>query len=503
LAAARDTRVSHFARRIYNGGMSYRCLADFIEDLGQAGEMLRVEPKVDPSMEVSEITRRVGDRAALLFGGVGKSDMPLVANLLGSPRRIARAFGAETLEELSERIATLLSPPRPEGWFEKLKTAPHFETLAAAPPRVVKSGPCQQIVNLGSDVDLRRLPLITSASEETSPAIHAAVLVTADAESRKPLAGNWSMQLLGPDRLGIFWDGHDEPMRLLADYISRGEKMPVAAVLGGPPALLPVARAPLPPTVDVMTLAGLLREKPLDVVAGRSVELQVPAEAEIVIEGYVDPVESTAEAGPMCTPLSFCTPRRTVTLMQVTAVTHRANPVYPAMIGGCPPNEACVIDRAMGQVFLPLVKLAIPELVDFDLPQFGAARHWAVLSMNKNHAGQARRVAAAAWGMRQFMFAKMLVIVDEDVDPHDQSQVLAAVASQVDPGRDVFTHDGPADPFDPAAESGGLGTRMAIDATAKLSGERSGLVSCRADVGDEIRRLVTDRWEEYGLGPRP
>ena len=465
--------------------------------------MVRIEPPVDPTMEVAEIARRVGDRAALLLGSVGHSDIPLVVNLLGSRSRVARAFGAETLEQVAERIATLLSPDRPEGWFDKLKTAPHVDTLASAPPRSVKSGPCQQIVNLGSDVDLRRLPLITSASAETAPAITAAVLVTADAESRLPLAGHWNMQLLGPDRLGIFWGDHDEPARLLAEYIRRGEKMPIAAVLGGPPALLPAARALLPTAVDVLSLAGLLREKPLDVVSCRAVDLQVPADAEIIIEGYVDPSESTAEAGPMCTSLGFCTPPRTVTLLQVTAVTHRANPVYPAMVQGCPPNEACVIDRAMGQIFLPLVRLAIPELVDFDLPQFGAARHWAVLSIRKSHAGQARRVAAAAWGMRQFMFAKMLVIVDEDVDPHDQQQVLSAIASQVEPGRDVFSHRGPPDPFDPAADAVGLGSRMAIDATAKLSRERNGPAGRRAHIDEDVIRKVTDRWVEYGLGPQP
>ncbi|MEE9602762.1 MAG: UbiD family decarboxylase, partial [Thermoguttaceae bacterium] len=415
-------------------------------------------------------------------------------------RRICRALNAETLDEVAGRIA---APTQPEGWFGTITTSPDVAPPATAKPRNVQTGPCQQILNLGSDVDLRRLPLITSASLETAPSITAAVLLTAESNSRRPLAGSWDMQVLGPDRLGVFWSDHDEPARLLGEYVRRGEKMPIATVLGGDPAVLLAARALLPPTADILSLAGLLRERPLDLVPCRGVDLQVPADAEIIIEGYIDPSEPTVEAGPLCMPSGYCTTPRPVPLMQVTAITHRANPVYPAIVPGQPPNEACVIDRALGRIFLPLVRLAIAELVDFDLPQFGAARHWAVLSIRKSHAGQARRVASAAWGMRQFMFAKVLVVVDEDVDVHDQQQVLAAISAEVDPARDVFSQQGPPDPFDPVFEQHGLGSRLAIDATAKLPAECNGPRAERAAASEEICRLVTDRWAEYGLGPQP
>ena len=204
----------------------------------------------------------------------------------------------------------------------------------------------------------------------------------------------------------------------------------------------------------------------------------------------------------MCTPSGHYGAPRRVPVMHVTAVTHRANPVYPAMVPGSPPHEACLVERALARVFLPLLKLAIPELVDYDLPTFGAARHWATLSIEKTYAGQARRVAAAAWGLRQLMFAKLLVVVDEEVDVHDPQQVLSAMTANVNPGRDVFFHEGPRDPLDIATPPGVLGQKMGIDATAKLPGEHSGPWPEPAAMGEQIRQLVSDRWVEYGLGPK-
>ena len=235
----------------------------------------------------------------------------------------------------------------------------------------------------------------------------------------------------------------------------------------------------------------------------RSVDLHVPADAEIILEGTIDPTEPPVEAGPWSTPTGHYGPSRAVAAMQLTAVTHRANPIFPAIVYGRPPHEATVIRRTMQRIFLPLVKMAIPELVDYDLPTFGAARHWAVLAIRKTHAGQARHVANVAWSMRQSMFAKVLVVVDEGVDVHDHEQVLSAIATNMNPGRDVFFQQGPPDPLDMAAVPGELGQKMAIDATAKLPGEHAGPWPRPAEMSEEVRRLVGDRWEEYGLGPKP
>ncbi|HUT12106.1 MAG TPA: UbiD family decarboxylase [Thermoguttaceae bacterium] len=485
--------------------MSYRCLADFLEDLGHAGELVRVEAEVETGSEVAEITGRIASSGgpALLFGAVAGHEFPLLTNLLGTHARICRALGVASLDETAERIARLAAPAEPEGWFEKIKTAPHAAALAKLPPRRVRSGAAQQIVRLGSDVDLGELPVSQSAPNESGGTITASIVFTSNAESRRPIAGRYDLRVLGPDRLAVGWAAHDEPARALGDFARLGEKMPLAVVLGGDPAILLAACAPLPPGADVGATAGLFREKPIEVVTCRSIELEVPAEAEIVIEGYVDPSEPPAEAGPWSAPLGHNQPGRPVPVMYVTAITHRANPIYPAIVPGKPPDESCIITQALARIFLPLAKMAISELVDYDLPTFGAGRHWAAISIRKTYAGQAHRVADAAWGLRQLMFAKVLVVVDEGIDVHDQQQVLRAIATNVHPARDVFFRQGPPDPFDAATPSGQLGHRMGIDATAKLPGEHPGTWPQPVFVSEEIRKLVRDRWAEYGLGPEP
>jgi len=485
--------------------MSYRCLADFLEELGHAGELVRVETEVRATLEAAEITDRICKTggAALLFGRINDRKIPLLTNLLGTEARVCLALDVASLEEMADRIHGLANPVQPEGWFEKIKTSPHMAALANLPPRRVKSGACQQVVRLQSDVDLGVLPVLQSAPDEPGPTITAAALFAADPHTHQQVAGRYDLQVLGADRLVTRWAPHDEPARLLAEYRRRNEKMPLAAVLGGDPAVLLAAAAPVPSEVDPCALAGLLREKPLDLVPCRSVDLQVPAEAEIVIEGHVDPSQPEAESGSVCMPSGHYSVPRSAPVMHVTAITHRANPVYPAMVPGRPPHEGSVIDHALSRIFLPLVKMAIPELVDYDLPTFGVGRHWATLSIQKTYAGQSRRVAHAAWGLRQLMFAKWLVVVDEDIDAHDIQQVLTAMATNVDPGRDVFTQQGPPDPLDVAASPNALGHRMAIDATAKLPGEHPTAWPQPAVMSEHIRELVSQRWTEYGLGPEP
>jgi len=372
--------------------------------------------------------------------------------------------------------------------------------LKGLAPRTVKSGVCQQVVRLGGDVDLGRLPALKSRPDEAAPAITAGQVVSLEPDSDQRLVGRYDLQLLDRNRLAVCWDPTDEHARLLGQYCRRPERMPLAVVLGGDPAALLAAMAPLPPGADAWAVAGLLHGKPMELVAGRSVDLAVPADAEIVLEGYVDPAEPPAEAGPLCTPAGYYTRPRPVPVMHVTGLTHRANPIYPAMVPGPPPNEITVAQRALLQIFLPLVRMAIPELIDCDLPQFGAARHWAFVSIRKTYAGQARQIAGAVWALRPTMFGKVLVVVDEHVDVHDAEEVWYAVAAGADPGRDVFFAEGPPDPLDPAAPPEALGRRMAIDATIKLPEERRGPAAEPALTSEETRQLVAGRWAEYGIG---
>lgn len=484
--------------------MVYRCLADFLEELSATGGLTRVENEVDPAGEVAEIVGKAAHSggSAVFFVDVKGHDLPVLANLLASEDRICRAMGVGAIDEVTERIGRLLDVSTPEGWFERLKGSSQPAAIGGVIPRVVKSAACQQIVRLGSDIDLGELPLLGCGAEGTGAslrrgteevvgntshtldsgfsttssvpfprAITAGVVFSAEPDSHRPVAGRFDLEQIDATRLGVCWAAFDEHARLVGEYRARGQKMPLAVVIGGDPTFMLAASAPLPPGSDVCAVAGLLRQKPLDVVACRGVDLIVPAEAEIVIEGFVDPSESPVTAGPLCGPTGHATLPLSASVMHVTAVTQRANPIYATMVPGRPPHEAIAVTRAMQRVFLPLTRLAMPELVDYDMPEFGAARHWAAVSIRKTYAGQGRRAAHAAWGLRPMMFAKMLVVVDDDVDVRDQQAVLAAVTSNVNPARDVLNEQGSADPFDPAATAGALGQKMGIDATRKMASE--------------------------------
>jgi len=483
--------------------MAYQCLADFLEELGQAGELVRVETEVDPLLEAAEITGRVvtSGGPAILFGSVSGHDLPLLTNLLGTESRICRALRIRSPADLAQRIADFVDPPSPDGWFERLKTAPTRSALEKLLPRSVKSGPCQQIVRLGGDVDLGELPVLQSWPLEPGRTITAGQVFTTDPATGRAVVCRHDLQVLDRRRLAIHWGPHELPARLLAEYHQRRQRMPLAVVLGGDPACLLAAVAPLPAEADGRALAGLFRGKPLELVACRSQELEVPAEAEIVVEGSIDPFEPPCDAGPLCTPVGYYSRRGPAPVMHVAALTHRANPIYPAMLHGSPPHEICMIGRVLRRVFLPLVKLAIPEVADYDLPEYGAGRHWLLVSIRKTYAGQARRVAQAVWGLPLLMCSKFLVVVDDDLDIRDQGQVWSRVATRVDPARDVFFQEGPPDPWDPAAPAGTLACRMAIDATAKLPDEGRAHISQPATMSEEVRRLVSGRWNQYGLGP--
>lgn len=483
--------------------MSYQGLADFLEALGQAGQLVRVAAPVDPHLEIAEVTVRASKPGgkALLFGSAAGHAFPVATNLFGDESRICRALTVKVLAEATERIEALVSPSEPEGWFERITALPNRASLRKLGPKSVKNAPCQQVVNLGRDVDVRTLPALQSWPEETGPTITAARLFTVEPESGRRSVGRYDLAVVERNRLIAGWHPHEEFARLLTAYGQRSQPMPIAAVLGGDPAGLLAAMAPLPAEMDSIALAGLFRDKPVEMVKCRTIDLEVPADAEIVIEGVVDPAQQPLDLGPRATANGFYESARPGPVIQVTAITHRANPIYPAIVPGPPPNEQCVIAQSLGQIFLPLVKLSVPELIDYSLPAFGAARHWALVSIRKSYAGQARKVVHALWGLPQLMFTKLLVVVDESVDVRDAEQVWLAVATQADPSGDIFFQQGPRDPWDPATPPGTLAYKVAIDATAKLPGE-AGPRPAATEMTEEIRRLVSGRWAEYGVQGR-
>ncbi len=480
----------------------HRTLADFLEDLGRAGELSPVDAEVDPCLEVAEITRRVARQAgpALLFRSVKGHDIPLLTNLLGSESRICRALGVETIEEAIGRTDRLLNSGG-EGWLERFRFGSRSGTAASFAANRVKSGACQQIVRLGSDVHLEELPCLQAGTEVTTPAIPSATLLSAEPDSHAQVFLHGDMQLSGPDRLVAVWSDMAIAIPILREYAAQQARMPVAVLIGGDPTVHLAATAPVPSAVDPLGLAGLLREKPLDAVACRSIDLLVPAESDIVIEGFIDPADAETRTTVRLSPTDRLIEDHPGYTIHVTAITHRANRIFPATVPGMDCNEACVRDRTMARVFLPFLKMRIPELVDFDLPLSGGARHLAIVAIRKTYPGQARQVATACWGLRPLGFAKLLVVVDAEVDVRDAEEVWAAITHEAHLERDVWLHAAPADPLDPTSSWDELGRRMAIDATRKFAAEGRQSRPRNASADRDMEKLVTDRWAQYGLGP--
>ncbi len=433
--------------------MAYRGIAELLEKLRETGELAEIDATVDPVLEVSEIAHRAATPRgpAMLFRAVAGHRIPLVVNLLGSEKRIAAALEATSLAEVADRVTAALAPGRAGGWLRGLLAGPGEASSGKWGPKTVKIGACQQVIRLGADVDLNELPALRAGSLETAGTLTAAVLVMPDAASGRAALCRCDLRLVDRRHVAACWGTHEEAERILTHYGERGTRMPVAVVLGAHPALLLAAMGPWAEQIDPFWLAGLLRQAPIDMVAGRGVDLEVPAEAEFVLEGCIDAAAPRVDAGLLVTPGGHYAAAPASAAIEVGAMCHRANPILPAFVRGCEMGEEVVVARAMERVFRPLVAGAIPDLVDCDFPAFGAARHWGFVAIRKRHAGQARRVAHAVWGLCAWMFTKFLVVVDEEVDVRDVRQVFAAVAAEVDPARDLIADQGPADPWDPAS----------------------------------------------------
>jgi 4-hydroxy-3-polyprenylbenzoate decarboxylase len=501
--------------------MPYRNLADFLEDLGRAGDLAPVDAEVDPCLEVAEVTRRIARQngPALLFRNVKGHDIPLVTNLFGTESRILRALGADSIEEATERIDRAMNGGGSEGWLERLRFGGKGGAAASFAANRVKAGACQQVVHIGGDINLLELPLLRYSLDERSigvndqiitsamyakwvmPAIQSAAIYSAEPETHAQVILKGEILVAGRDIAVAVWSDVAEPSRLVEMYRKIGARMPVAIVVGGDPTVQLAAAVPLSPSVDPLGLAGLLREKPLDGVVCRSIDLIVPAESDIVIEGHLEPTDTHKTAGARLSTFGRMFFGRARHAMRVTAVTRRANPVSPVVVPDVDRNEAAIRDRFLARILLPCVRRRMPEVVDFDLPLSGNARHVAVVSIEKTYGRQARHVAMLCWGMCPFEFARLLIVVGSDVDVRDMEQVVAAISLEVNWTDDILNFDGLPDPLDATSPWSRSGRRIAIDATQAFHGEGMEPDAARVLPDENIKQLVTDRWAEYGLGP--
>jgi 4-hydroxy-3-polyprenylbenzoate decarboxylase len=440
-------------------------LAQWLETLDDLGLLQRVDAATDPALRIAELVRdaiRQTPEAQLYTRVVGR-EMPVALGLLASERHVAAALGEGGLEAVEERIETTLCDAQQGGWYEKLLAGAGRGGLAKYEPRSVRSAACQQIVRLASDVDLKQLPALQSLPREPGPVITAGVVAAGGlAAGEIGPVGRSDLVVLDEHHLAVAWDDDDAAAVLARQHAAAGQAMAVAVSLGGPPALLLAAMAPLGPSWPRWQIAGLLRGRSIDLVKGRSVDLPVPADADLVIEGLIEPETPHRWVGPLADALGGYAPIRRLPVLRVTAVTHRANPVFPAMIPGPGSGEMTRIARTLQRLFRKTICRSIPGLVDFELPAFGGAEAWAALAVEQQYPGHARRLAREAWGYEPFRRCRYLVFVDGGVDVRDPDQLGAAVVRYAAPGRDMIRQEGPSLGKNEAAEA-----KMAIDATRK------------------------------------
>jgi 4-hydroxy-3-polyprenylbenzoate decarboxylase len=478
-------------------------LTDYLTSLEDDRELVRVPVEVDLRYELTAIVERVsrqpGGGPALLFEKTPGRAIPVAANLLGSARRICRVLNCESLDDAGGRMAALVEPQLPQGWMEVLRLVPQFAQLVRLPPRTVKSGICQQVVRMGGDVNLADLPIPHGRPQEAAPTVTMGQVYSRDPQSGVRHAALTPLAVRGRGQLAVHWTAHDVGWQHYTAWRRLRQPMPAAVALGGDPLLAFAACCPLPANTDPLLLAGFLRDRNVDVVKCRSLELEVPAGAEIVIEGMIDTTQPLERSGPLALDTGFCGALEDVPFMQVTALTHRSNPVFPIMVQSAPPCERTWIERAIERLFVPLVRLAVPEVVDLHRPSAAGGR-LAFVSIRKHYAGQARKVLHALWGLGWLMTTKLIVVVDADVNVHDTDAVWFHVGANAHPGRDAVFCEGPTAMDDHAAPIRGLGHKLGLDASRKLPEEGHPRPWPEPlETPHEIRSLVEHRWREYGL----
>ncbi|WP_366922268.1 menaquinone biosynthesis decarboxylase [Metallumcola ferriviriculae] len=480
--------------------MAFRDLQHFIEELDKRGELKRINAPVSNDLEITEITDRVSKDygPALLFENVKGYDMPVLTNAYGSFERMGFSLGVEDLDDIGAEILTFLQPPEvPSSMIDKLKALPKVAQIANFMPKIVKKGICQEVVH--QDPDLSLLPVLKCWPQDGGPFITLPLVFTKDPESGKRNVGMYRMQVFDSKTTGMHWHLHKHGADHYRGNQAQNQRMEVAVALGGDPAITYAATAPLPKDIDEMFFAGFLRKEPVELVKCKTVDIEVPAHAEIIIEGYIDPSETRLE-GPFGDHTGYYSLADQYPVFHVTCITHRKNPVYPATIVGKPPQEDCYLGKATERIFLPLLKMQLPEIKDMNLPLEGVFHNCVILSIKKTYPKHAQKVMNAIWGTGQMMFTKMIIVVDETVDVQNLSEVAWKVFNNIDAKRDLSIVEGPLDILDHASPRANYGHKVGIDATKKWSSEgHTREWPDDIEMSDEIKQLVDGKWKEYGF----
>ena len=490
--------------------MSFATLRDFIQHLESQGDLVRVREPVSTHLEMTEIqTRLLAEGGpAVLFENPVDADgtpaaMPVLTNLFGTVARVAAGIGrkAEDLRAVGETLAFLRQPEPPGGWREAVAMLPMVKTVMAMKPATATHAPCQDVVWTGDDIDLGKLPIQMCWPGEPAPLITWPLVVTQGADEKFNL-GIYRMQVTGRDTTLMRWLAHRGGAQHFARWQREhpGEPMPVATVIGADPGTVIAAVTPVPETLSEYQFAGLLRGKKLELADCVTVPLKVPAEAEIVIEGHVLPGQSGDE-GPYGDHTGYYNAVERFPVFKVSAITMRRDPIYLSTFTGRPPDEPSVLGEALNEVFVPLLQQQFPEIVDFWLPPEGCSYRIAVVSMEKAYPGHAKRVMLAVWSyLRQFMYTKWVIVVDDDIDARDWKDVMWAISTRMDPARDITVIENtPIDYLDFASPESGLGSKIGLDATNKLPPETHREWGTKIRMADDIIDTVTEKWPRLGL----
>ena len=485
----------------------YKDLRDFMQMLEARGELKRITQEIDPNLEMTEISDRTlkAGGPALLFENPKGYDYPVLTNLFGTPERVAMGMGEETVEALRD-VGTLLSqlkePEPPKGMKDAWEKLPVFKQVLNMGPKVVKSAECQKHIIEGDDVDLYKLPIQTCWPGDAGPLVTWPLVITRGPNKERQNLGIYRQQLIGRNKLIMRWLAHRGGALDFREWKQEhpGENFPVAVALGADPATILGAVTPVPDTLSEYGFAGLLRGGKTEVVQCKGSDLQVPASAEFILEGYIAPDEM-ADEGPFGDHTGYYNEVDRFPVFTVERITHRSHPIYHSTYTGRPPDEPAILGVALNEVFVPILQKQFPEIVDFYLPPEGWSYRMAVVTMKKQYPGHAKRIMLGVWSfLRQFMYTKFVIVCDDDVNARDWNDVIWAITTRMDPQRDTVMIDNtPIDYLDFASPVSGLGSKMGLDATNKWEGETTREWGEPITMDFEVQKRVDDMWSELGI----
>jgi 4-hydroxy-3-polyprenylbenzoate decarboxylase len=482
--------------------MPFSDLRDFIRELERRRQLKRISVEVDPELEITEITDRVSKQGgpALLFERVKGSSIPVLINALGSRERMLTALGIEDYSEITDRIIEIVDVKSPQGLIEKIKMAPRIAELAKMFPKIVRGGPCKDKVLKSGRFSLLDFPILKCWPEDGGRYITMPLVFTQNPSTGKRNCGMYRMQVYDETTTGMHWQIHKHGAQHFRNLKREGgDRLEAAVAIGADPITVFCAILPLPEDLDEMMVAGFLRGQPVEMVKCETVDIAVPAHAEIVLEGYVDVSERRME-GPFGDHTGYYSLEDEFPVFHVTCVTHRKNPIYQTTVVGKPPMEDCWMGEAIERIFLPLMQRQFPEIIDYHMPFAGIFHNLMVVSIRKDYPYHARKVMNGIWSLPQAMFTKCIVVVDEDTDVRDMNAVTWRVLNNIDPERDIQFMLGPVDQLDHSSRLPNLGSKMGIDGTRKWKSEGFHRPWPKElNMSDEVRNRIDRLWPKLGL----